>query len=312
MSEKVIDKVELTEAVETTNFTSITSQTEPKQESEKNLKRSRPDSPFDGLKTSDDSILYETKERQMCPRCKKTVKYFCYRCFDVIGMDRSQIPTVNLPVHLDVIKHERELDGKSTAIHARVIAPEDVSIYTWKNAPTYEHPERTLLLFPGPDAKTLAEIPRDSFDRVVVIDGTWSQANAIARDTPSLQNLRKVTIAPRITHFWRFQQMSENHLATIEAIYYLYREYCQTYETPEGYDGRYDNLMFYYKFFYDLIQDKYRQTKKTFTHRHKQNYIKYAENKPKDQKADDVETVTDKNVPEETDAQKNVETVKKQ
>ncbi|KAI9030803.1 DTW domain-containing protein [Phycomyces nitens] len=297
MSEKVAEKVELAKSVETPNPTTDAPQTESTQESENSRKRSRPSSPFDDLKTSDDSILYGIKERQMCPRCKKTVKYFCYRCFNVIGMDRSQIPTVNLPVHLDVIKHERELDGKSTAIHARVIAPKDVSIYSWKSAPTYENPERTLLLFPGPDAKTLAEIPRDSFDRVVVIDGTWSQANAIARDTPSLQKLQKVTIAPRITHFWRFQQMSENHLATIEAIYYLYREYCQTYETPKGYDGRYDDLMFYYKFFYDMIQDKYRHTKKIFTHRHKQDYIKYDENKsekeiPKDPEAQKTETET--------------------
>ncbi|KAI7863400.1 DTW domain-containing protein [Spinellus fusiger] len=271
------------------NNTMDNGQTNESLASENSGKRSQPSTPLDNLKTSDDSILHSAKERTPCPHCKRTVKYFCYRCFNVVGMDRSQVPFVKLPVHLDVIKHEKELDGKSTAIHARVIAHEDVSIHNWLSAPVYDQPERTLLLFPGPDAKTLEEIPRDSFDRIVVIDGTWRQATTIARDTPSLQNLRKVTIAPRITQFWRFQQMTENHLATIEAIYYLYREYCETYETPKGYDGRYDNLMFYYRFFYYLIQDSYRSTKKAFTHRHRKNYIKYNEEKDEEKEKIDAQ-----------------------
>lgn len=125
------------------------------------------------------------------------------------------------------------------------------------------------------DAKRLEEIPRDSFDRVIVIDGTWKQANKIVRETPALKSVRKVTIAPRKTHFWRYQNLSEHHLATIEAIYYLYREYDEAYEG--GYeDGRYDNLLFYYRFFYNLIQDTYRRSEgKRFTHRHRQDYIQY-------------------------------------
>lgn len=59
-------------------------------------------SPFSDLKTSDDTILHETSERYKCPNCEKTVKYFCYRCYNVVGIDRSQIPTLQLPVKLDV------------------------------------------------------------------------------------------------------------------------------------------------------------------------------------------------------------------
>ncbi|KAF7731427.1 DTW domain-containing protein 1 [Apophysomyces ossiformis] len=231
------------------------------------------ESPFDDLKISNDDILHNVTARHKCSKCNKTVKYFCYRCFQVIGMDRSEIPSVKLPVHLDVIKHEQELDGKSTAIHARIIADEDVDLYSWQNMPSeLEDPERTLLLFPGPEAKTLREIPQNSFDRVIVIDGTWKQANKIARETPALQGLRKVTIAPRRTHFWRYQQMSEQHLATIEAIYYFYREYGEAY--METYDGRYDNLLFYYRFFYKMIQDHYQHTGKKFTSRHTSGFIK--------------------------------------
>ncbi|ORZ23443.1 DTW domain-domain-containing protein [Absidia repens] len=231
------------------------------------------------LQIADDTVLHKTNERYKCPTCEKPVKYFCYHCFNVVGMDRTQVPTVKLPVHLDVIKHEKEHDGKSTAIHARVLAPEDVSLYGYGQIPTYEQPERTLLLFPGPNAKTLNEIPRESFDRIVVLDGTWRQATRMARDAPQLQGLQQITIAPRKTNFWRFQQKSENHLATIEAIYYTYREYAEAYESEDGtgaYHGQYDNLMFYYRFFYNLIQSRYKNNHtRTFNPRHQKNYIQY-------------------------------------
>lgn len=69
--------------------------------------------------------------------------------------------------------------------------------------------------------------------------------------------------------------VDDNHLATIEAIYYLYREYGESYEAP--YDGSYDNLLFFYKFFYNLIQNAYQKNKKAkFNWRHQQrDYIKY-------------------------------------
>ncbi|KAG0169825.1 DTW domain-containing protein 1 [Apophysomyces sp. BC1034] len=239
-----------------------------------------PKQPFGDIKTSNDNILQEATVRCPCPQCGKTVKFFCYKCYQVVGMSQSDVPRLRLPVHLDVIKHEQEVDGKSTAIHARIIAPEDVDILTWSSMSSYkqnndDESSRTLLLFPGPDAKTLDEIPRESFDRVVVIDGTWKQAKKIVRETPGLHRMRKVTMEPRQTNFWRFQQLSENYLATIEAIYYLYREYATSYETKE-YDHRYDDLMYFYCFFYKLIQDNYRQHKeKKFTSRHKANYIQY-------------------------------------
>ncbi|CAO3594926.1 unnamed protein product [Absidia cylindrospora] len=225
--------------------------------------------PMSHFQIADDTVLHNTSERYKCPTCEKPVKYFCYHCFNVV-----------------------EHDGKSTAIHARVLAPEDVSLYGYGQIPTYEHPERTLLLFPGPNAKTLNEIPRDSFDRIVVLDGTWRQATRMARDAPQLQGLQQITIAPRKTNFWRFQQKSENYLATIEAIYYTYREYAEAYESEDGtgvYRGQYDNLLFYYRFFYNLIQSRYKNNHtRTFNPRHQKNYIQYDDEsgKPGDKNGD--------------------------
>ncbi|ORE06419.1 DTW-domain-containing protein [Rhizopus microsporus var. microsporus] len=237
----------------------------------------RKNSPFSQLKIQDDIELYKKTDRYTCPACNKRMKYFCYYCYRVLGMNRSDVPFVKLPMPIDIIKHESELDGKTTALHARVIADQDVSVYNWKKMPQYEQPERILMLFPGSDAKKLSEIPRDSFDKFIVIDGTWKQAKTIVRETPLLQKVQKVTIEPRQTFFWRYQDISVNYLSTIEAIYYLYVEYAQQFELNGAYDGRYDNLLFYYKHLYDLIQYSYLKGEhkdRKFCWRHKENYIK--------------------------------------
>ncbi|CAO3609077.1 unnamed protein product [Mucor hiemalis] len=239
----------------------------------------RKKSPFSHLNIQDDTILYQSGQRIKCENCSRNMKHYCYYCFDVIGNGYIEVPFVKLPVTLDIIKHESESDGKTTALHARVLAGKDVKVFSWKELPEYSNPDRVLMLFPGPDAKKLSEIPRDSFDHMIVIDGTWKQANKMVRGTPLLQRVQKVTIEPRLTHFWRFQNISANYLSTIEAIYYLYYEYCQAYELKEGesYDGRYDNLLFYYKYTYDLIQYTYSKgvkKEKEFCWRHKSNYIK--------------------------------------
>lgn len=98
--------------------------------------------------------------------------------------------------------------------------------------------------------------------------------------------MQKVTIAPRKTHFWRFQQLSENHLATIEAIYYVYREFGEMVEGNYD-DGRYDNLLFYYRYFYKMIQNVYRNNDKSFTHRHRKNYIQYDGDRSQQQNKDE-------------------------
>lgn len=43
-----------------------------------------------------------------------------------------------LPVKIDIIKHPNETDGKSTAIHAKILAPSDVTIYTYPCIPEYQ------------------------------------------------------------------------------------------------------------------------------------------------------------------------------
>lgn len=44
-----------------------------------------------------------------------------------------------LPCSVDVIKHPSEHDGKSTSIHAAVVAPEMIKIYTFPHFPDYQN-----------------------------------------------------------------------------------------------------------------------------------------------------------------------------
>lgn len=130
-------------------------------------------------------------------------------------------------------------------------------------------------------AKPIGDYDIDSYDGVVVIDGTWTQANSIVKKSPVLANIRHVTLGgAHKTTFWRYQsKQTEGHLATIEAIYYLFRERDEAVFRAKGkeysYDGRYDNLLWLYVFTYRLIQRTYKNSHRHFTTRHVSSYIQY-------------------------------------
>ncbi|KAG0277208.1 DTW domain-containing protein 1 [Linnemannia exigua] len=309
-------------------------------------------SPFAQFNISSTDVL-DTIEKAHCPDCNRNVRYFCNRCLKTVGCPEGAVPQLKLPIKLDVIKHEQERDGKSTALHAKILAPDHVEVYAWKDMPKYENVDRLLLLFPSPGAKQLSEIDPASFDKLVVIDGTWEQANKMSRSDSPLLRMKRVTIAPHETLFWRHQKKASDHLATIEAIYYFLREYHETYLTavpqprpstatevlaasqeepsstisdtnnttaPEStssatpssssstlqstesftsndnqskvitphkewidshrlgpYTNQFDDMLWFYKYFYELIQKTYRERTdgKEFTLKHTKGYIQY-------------------------------------
>ena len=123
---------------------------------------------------------------------------------------------------------------------------------------------RAVLLFPSETSSPLNELKREEFDKLIVIDGTWRQAKAMLKKMPTIRHVR---INSHETLFWRFQKYSRNYLATIEAIYWFYRDYQDAY-SYEPYQGQFDNLLFYFKLNYDLIQQHYKVSGKAFTQRH--------------------------------------------
>ncbi|XP_062860751.1 tRNA-uridine aminocarboxypropyltransferase 1 [Trichomycterus rosablanca] len=117
--------------------------------------------PLQDLILSSHSVLEEAHRagRMKCSRCGGSRVFYCYTCCCLVGLDPRHVPKIKLPVKIDIIKHPNETDGKSTAVHAKLIAPDHVSIYTYPCIPELdEHAENVVLVFPGPDAMTVDEL----------------------------------------------------------------------------------------------------------------------------------------------------------
>ena len=98
------------------------------------------DDPFKIINPGNTSELSNVNERSVCVICGKSRMYYCYTCYIPLAGTRHIIPTLtqSLPCKIDIIKHPREVDGKSTAAHAKVICPSDVQIFTYPDIPDYE------------------------------------------------------------------------------------------------------------------------------------------------------------------------------
>ena len=224
--------------------------------------------PFATLNISSTAVLDAQCERQPCSLCNKSRKFFCYSCNLPLPAIKDLIPKLELPIHIDIVKHPGEVDGKSTAVHAPILAPDYVTIHVFPDIPDYSE-EKAILVFPGKDSKSLEEIchlvrtkkERNSdiafpYSKIVFIDSTWNQCNKICEDR-RMKELPKVMIESRQTMFWRYQVgKPKEYLATIEAVYYFCVDYHNIVMDKE-YSGEYDNMLFFFKFMYQKIHQLY-------------------------------------------------------
>ncbi|KAH9263535.1 hypothetical protein BASA83_013057 [Batrachochytrium salamandrivorans] len=195
-------------------------------------------SPFDSLCVSDCAAL-SAADRSVCPGCKRSSKNFCPKCN--LPLDHIP-PKVLLPIPLDIYRHPGECHGKTTSTHAKLVSQSQVEIYV-DDLSTASDSAIIKSRYPDP-SRVLLLFP-SAFDRTF--------------------------------------------LATIEAIYWFYREYFDAYikagptsesdsSVPIEYSGEYDNLLFYFKNNWELIQHFYKTNpQKSFTPRHADgaNYIQY-------------------------------------
>lgn len=236
------------------------------------------DSPFHGLHIASHAPLRGLKSRYICSGCQKSTRYFCYRCVQLApGLS---IPSVHLPLNLCIVKHARELEGKTTAVHAKLLAPGQVELVSYdpKDESLLRELEKipseeSVLLYPDETARLISEVDWSGVRRLVVIDGTWQQAKAMVR-SPCLAHLtRRVCLSEsNKTLFWRYQHVGLHCLSTIEAIYRFYQEYSAHQNTNPSHNL--DNLLYFFSFYYTLIQDDYAQNpERRYTHKHRRDYI---------------------------------------
>ncbi|XP_004709481.1 tRNA-uridine aminocarboxypropyltransferase 1 [Echinops telfairi] len=118
--------------------------------------------PLQNLCLASQEVLQKAQQsgRSRCLKCGGSRMFYCYTCYvPVENVPVEQLPLVQLPLKIDIIKHPNETDGKSTAIHAKLLAPEFVNIYTYPCIPEYEETDHEVaLVFPGPKSVSIKDI----------------------------------------------------------------------------------------------------------------------------------------------------------
>ncbi|XP_035115514.2 tRNA-uridine aminocarboxypropyltransferase 1 isoform X1 [Callithrix jacchus] len=118
--------------------------------------------PLKNLCLASQEVLQKAQQsgRSKCLKCGSSRMFYCYTCYvPVENVPIERIPLVKLPLKIDIIKHPNETDGKSTAIHAKLLAPEFVNIYTYPCIPEYEEKDHEVaLVFPGPQSISIKDI----------------------------------------------------------------------------------------------------------------------------------------------------------
>ncbi|KAH8310219.1 hypothetical protein KR044_000078 [Drosophila immigrans] len=114
--------------------------------------------PFIHMRLADHTVLDTIEGRHTCLDCNRSRKFFCYNCHKPVGELGKVLPRVTLPLNIDIIKHKKEIDGKSTAVHAAVLAPDNVRIFTFPDIPDYRDEPGVVLIFPSATSLTVPQL----------------------------------------------------------------------------------------------------------------------------------------------------------
>lgn len=184
-----------------------------------------------------------SQERTPCPKCSRRVHVYCPFCLTPVIQD-PRLPTIDLPIGVDIIRHSRETVKKSTGLHAAIIAPEQVRHFTFPNVPDSD-PDTTYILYPTDDAPFIDELDLNQVSRVIIIENTWQGSKKIL-EHEKLRNIKPVKIRNEVSLYWRHQEVGNDCLATIEAIYYFFVQHWKGAHPDEEYEGIFDDLLLLY------------------------------------------------------------------
>ena len=151
----------------------------------------------------------------------------CYACFKPGPLCLcGRVPAVANRTRVTIVQHPRERRhpigtariAQLGLVNASLLVPRAVAPRSLR-VPLGPAPGLALL-FPGPDARNLADL--EAAERpsgLVVLDGTWSQARALLRENPALQSLPRLSLLPRAPSRYRIRKQPRSHfISTIEAI----------------------------------------------------------------------------------------------
>lgn len=95
-----------------------------------------------------------------------------------------------MPVKIDIVKHHKETDGKSTSAHAAILAPHDVRIYEYPNIPDYSIETGVVLIYPSQSSVDVHSL----FTGVQQLDTTQNYGMPIGQNVGTLLRFRLSTL----------------------------------------------------------------------------------------------------------------------
>ena len=199
--------------------------------------------PFEGFRFSlpPEELASRSGGRLPCPKCGKSTKLYCHACLVPTDERVAALVPVRLPVQVDVMHHRGEPRAKSSALQGSVLSPGFVRFLEFpEEVPEYSADD-TVLLYPDETSTYLEDMDLSTVRRCIVVEAKWKGSRSVAED-PRCKHLRHVKIRSRLTTFWRHQELGNEYLATLEAMYWFCVEH---FERGQGrkYDGSFDDLM---------------------------------------------------------------------
>ena len=147
----------------------------------------------------------------------------CYGCFrPASDCFCSVIPTIENKTEVLILQHMRErFHPFNTAriVHRALQNSRLLVDHTKDLAARISLQPRAGLLYPGPGATLLADLPADQRpEQIVVLDGTWHHAKTLVRDISALHGLPRYQLAPASPSRYRIRrEPSASFLSTVEA-----------------------------------------------------------------------------------------------
>uniref|UniRef100_K3WYM5 tRNA-uridine aminocarboxypropyltransferase 1 n=1 Tax=Globisporangium ultimum (strain ATCC 200006 / CBS 805.95 / DAOM BR144) TaxID=431595 RepID=K3WYM5_GLOUD len=209
--------------------------------------------------------------RVPCPSCNRSYKFYCPECCITIGKPEDvAVPSLTLPLQVHIWFQDKK--KKSTAPHAKVLAPQSVDIIQYpldkegETLAVYTR-EDTVVVYPTYESETLADLTPEDLQQVktlVFIDCPWQKAPAILHD-PALVNLRCVKLAkpPLESKFWRYHKAGKGCVSTIEAIQLMLEEYVDVMVNAKGTlregseNTKMSDLLFFFELLYCQISERF-------------------------------------------------------
>ncbi len=149
----------------------------------------------------------------------------CYACMRPQVACVCEAPEVHNRTGIFVVQHPREARHPIGTVRLLRAALTRLSVQVWSPREEVQPfvgrlPPGSALLYPSPRAQELASLPLEERPRhLVVIDGTWAQAQSIYKASSLLQALPEVRLTPRAPSNYRIRREPHAYgLSTVEAV----------------------------------------------------------------------------------------------